>query len=201
MRVRTEGIPSPSRPAAPSAKDTGIDWEAFTLPQNTRLCIISYRIQGTTQTRGRSDEEVFTMLHELSLLVQQSIQTGGGLLLKIQGNRGIVLFSEKQTAAALQLMTEVQTKAAGLLSRYGDYRVCLCCHTDTLCLGPLGPRGYLDAVGRGLNILLQLEDEYPRHALVISEKAFRKMGPEIRSGFKKHSPPAVYLYAAPEKKR
>ncbi len=171
-----------------------MNWNEIQNPVDVSLCLAGYDIRKSEQFSRKQDSgSIFRMLHELSILAHQLISEQGGKILKLMGDSGLIIFPEKSTDAAVRVLMEFRAKGEKLLSRYAALQISIYCHVGEVTLGPLGPEGRLDAIGRAVNTLFKLEHDYPRQDIILSPQVFRKLKPETRALFHKHAPQIVYL--------
>lgn len=64
-------------------------------------------------------------------------------------------------------------------------------HFGTVIAGPFGAVGdkRSDVIGKAVNVAAMLDST----GVTLSVEAFRKLGPDLRARFKKHTPPITYI--------
>jgi class 3 adenylate cyclase len=66
-------------------------------------------------------------------------------------------------------------------------------HFGETAIGPFGGSTELDVMGDSINVAARLGRGEHRGRFIISPQAFRKLKPETRKVFHKHTPPVVYV--------
>ena len=113
-------------------------------------------------------------------------------MVKFIGDAALIVFEEDRVDAGVTCLLSLKEDTnAWLESRGFGAELAVKVHFGDVVAGPFGPsdRQHFDVIGHAANIAATLE---PR-GFTISPQAFRKLRPESRRRFKKHSPPAVYV--------
>ena len=142
---------------------------------------------------SKEDSQVAAMLQEFYLLSDQRITAAGGRIVKFIGDEGLAVFpkeaAEEVILALAKLSEEVHRRAAEQgYNTYLNTNV----HVGTVIEGSFGPPGMerYDVIGKAVNIAAVLG----RRGLMLSQQAFRCLGPEARKRFDKLERPTNYRY-------
>lgn len=140
----------------------------------------------------KSDEEVFQFLFEYYEFVGESITSASGKVIKFMGDGALMLFPEASTDAGIRALLDLQSQGDQFLSeRNVSCRHHVRAHFGSICIGEIGTLGDKrpDILGSTVNTLFMLKA--PGSA--ITPEVFRKLTPETRKLFKKHTPPITYI--------
>ena len=140
----------------------------------------------------KSDEEVFALLSDYYEFVGDIIATASGQIIKFMGDGVLMLFPETSVDAGVQALLNLQSEGDRFLSERGiGCHHHLRAHFGPVCLGPIGTRTDKrpDILGSTVNTMFMLKAS----GFAITPDAFRKLKPETRRLFKKHTPPVIYI--------
>ncbi|MCE0483856.1 MAG: adenylate/guanylate cyclase domain-containing protein [Methylacidiphilales bacterium] len=143
-------------------------------------------------TAKQSDEEVFRWLSHYYELIGDMVSEANGKVIKFMGDAALIFFPEHSADAGVQAMLQLIRKGDRFLTEGGmPCRHHVRIHFGPVCAGPLGTRAekYLDILGSTVNALFLLKGT----GCVLTPEAFRKLNPETRKLFKKHTPPVSYI--------
>jgi class 3 adenylate cyclase len=150
-------------------------------------------LTGYAKVSGKkSEEEMFQLLADYYEFLGDVIAPAHGEVIKFMGDAALMLFPEKDADTGVQALLQLQAAGDAFWSERGvSCRHRLRCHFGPVCWGPLGTRADKrpDILGRTINTLFLLKCE----GFAITPEAFRKLNPETRKLFKKHTPPVVYI--------
>jgi len=138
------------------------------------------------------DPRVAEVMDTYYELVSSRVREAGGRVVKFMGDAALIVFAEEDadrgTVALLDLKGEVDSHFAAL---GWQCRLVVKVHFGTVVAGPYGARGEkrFDLLGRNVNVAATL----PARDVALSAEAFRKLAPDTRKRFKKHTPPIVYI--------
>jgi class 3 adenylate cyclase len=140
----------------------------------------------------KSEEELFQLLSAYYELVGDIVDSAGGRVIKFMGDAALMLFAEEDADAGVRAMLRLQEEGGRFLAG----RDCPCrhhvrAHFGPVYLGEIGTRRdkRTDIFGTTINTLVLLKA--PGSA--ITPEAFRRLRPETRKLFKKHTPPVTYI--------
>jgi class 3 adenylate cyclase len=144
------------------------------------------------QTRRVGDAALAEVMNAFYEKVTAPVVAAGGRVVKFIGDAALLVFPEDRVdagvAALLALKEEVDAWFAGL--RW-EPRLVVKAHFGAAISGPFGPPGdaRYDVLGHEVNTAATLEGG----SFTLSAQAFRKLGPELRQRFKKHTPAVTYI--------
>jgi adenylate cyclase len=124
--------------------------------------------------------------------VAARIEAGGGRVVKFIGDAALAVFppeaADRAVAALLELKEEVDRSFEAL---GWECRLIVKVHFGPVIAGPYGASGAkrFDVLGKAVNAAAMLDST----GIALSAEAFRKLGPETRKRFKKHTPTITYI--------
>ncbi len=140
----------------------------------------------------KSEEEIFHLLSDYYELVGEIIAPAQGNVIKFMGDAALMLFPEDAADAGIRALLLLQSRGDAFLSERGvACRHHIRAHFGSMCIGPLGTRDdkRRDVLGATVNTMFMLKTT----GFAMTPEAFRKLAPETRKLFKKHTPPVVYI--------
>jgi adenylate cyclase len=146
----------------------------------------------TAQSARSTDREIAEVIDEYYQRVSDRLEPAGGRIVKFIGDGALVVFAEadadRGVAAVLDLKPEID---AWMAARGWECRLAARVHWGPVIAGDYGPAGgkRFDVIGRAVNQTARME----LRGVSLSVDAFRKLGPELRKRFKKHTPPVSYI--------
>ncbi len=142
--------------------------------------------------RERDDREMADLLNDFYCRTNSAVTEAGGRVVKFIGDAVLIVFPEDLADAGVHCLLSLKEDSdAWLRSRGFGAELFVKVHFGDVVAGPFGPSdsAHFDVIGHAANIAATLE---PR-GFAISPQAFRRLRPESRRRFKKHSPPASYV--------
>ena len=120
--------------------------------------------------------------------VAQRVADAGGYVVKFIGDGALVVFRRDQADEAVQMFLDLKAEIDDWLAHQGwPCRLTVKIHVGEVILGPFN--GRLDVIGREVNAAAMLDST----GVALSVPAFRALGAELRTKFKKHTPPVTYI--------
>lgn len=111
-----------------------------------------------------------------------------GTVVKFMGDAALVVFEDVD--AGVRALLEMKKDVDEYFAALGwESRLVVKAHFGDVVAGSFGAEKRFDILGRNVNIAATLETR----SFAISAEAFRKLAPETRKLFKKHTPPITYL--------
>jgi adenylate cyclase len=138
------------------------------------------------------DAEMAALLDELYVRVAERVAGAGGVVVKYMGDAALVVFPEERASdGAVALLALKEETDAWLRGRGLDCRLIVKAHFGPAVAGPFGPRESrrFDVIGSAVNLAATLETR----SFALSAEAFRRLAPDARKRFKKHTPPITYI--------
>ncbi|MHC4606673.1 MAG: adenylate/guanylate cyclase domain-containing protein [Planctomycetota bacterium] len=162
-------------------------------PTDLDLLVAFFDLTGFAKfARKATSREAFDMLSDFFELVGDSVEESGGKVVKFIGDAGLVVYPEDRADEGVRALHALKAAADRWLAGRGlASRVHIKAHFGPVTCGPVGTRSEkrFDVYGETVNTAATL----PSHGLSITPQAFRKLGPETRKLFKKHTPPVRYI--------
>lgn len=144
------------------------------------------------QTKGYDTRKLFALMADYYEWVGEQIEGAGGVVVKFIGDAALVVFCEERVdAGALALLALKEEGDAWLSARGLQTQHIVKAHFGPVTCGPIGTREdkRFDVFGETVNIAATLRS----HGMACTPQLFRKLAPETRKHFKKHTPPVVYI--------
>jgi class 3 adenylate cyclase len=144
------------------------------------------------QSQRVTDAELADTLDAFYERVGAVVHKGGGRVVKFMGDAALIVFPEEGVDAGVETLLRLKEEIDDLMDDRGwDCRLLVKAHFGTAVAGPfggIGAKGY-DVLGKAVNTTATLEAT----GVTLSVSAFRKLGPDLRRRFRKHTPPITYI--------
>lgn len=144
--------------------------------------------------RRTPDPQLADQLDAFYHLVTDAVVGAGGAVVKLLGDGALVAFPEDRVDAGVLALLSLAERVEPSLHALGwSTRLVVKVHFGTAVAGPFGPPGHphLDVIGSAVNTAALLDVR----GFGLSAQAFRKLAPQTRKRFVKHTPPISYLRA------
>jgi len=162
-------------------------------PQSANFLVAFFDLTGFSRfAQGRSDQEVFAVLSEYYELVGDIVEGAGGRVVKFMGDAGLIVFPEEKVEDGVLALRELQRRGdRWLIDRDSPCRHVIKIHFGEVVCGEVGTREEkrFDLFGRGVNTAALLKS----NGFAMTSQTFRKLAPNTRKLFKKHTPPITYI--------
>ena len=167
--------------------------DALETPHEVDLLVAFSDISGFHRAvRKRNPQQFFDLLSGYYELFGDVIEGAGGKVIKFIGDSTLFVFSADQVDIGVRTIKELQEAGNAWLHDSG-----MSCghyfkaHFGPVMAGPVGTRAdkRLDVFGETVNIAAMLK----ANGIAITPQVFRKLEPETRKLFKKHTPPVTYI--------
>ena len=147
----------------------------------TRFAAMSLRVE---------DSEIAETLDAFYHRVSSAIQSAGGTVVKFIGDAALVVFPEQAIDSGVRMLLELKPSVDRFMAeRDWECRLNAKVHFGEAIAGQFGPDKRFDVLGRAVNTAAVLKSV----GVTLSAEAFRKLSPELRQRFKKHTPPITYI--------
>ena len=144
----------------------------------------------SAQSRKLSDLAIAAVIDAMYRRVEQVIGAAGGRVVKFIGDASLIVFAEAAVDRGVEALIALKEELdRDLEGRGWDCRAMVKIHVGTAVAGPFGAAGRFDVLGNDVNTAASLHSP----GVALSVEAFRKMSPELRRRFKKHTPPVTYI--------
>jgi class 3 adenylate cyclase len=142
----------------------------------------------SAETARRTDAEVASALFPFYERVRSRVADAGGTVVKFMGDAALVVFEEEDVDRGVVAVLALKDEVDAHFEELGwDSRLVVKAHFGPLIAGTFG--GSFDVLGRTVNTAAMLEST----GVALSVAAFRKLAPETRQRFKKHTPEVTYI--------
>lgn len=146
------------------------------------------------QSERATDQEIAGTLDAYYEHVGAAVRAAGGTVIKYIGDAALLIFPADAVDRGVEALLALKDSVDALMAQRGwECRLIAKVHFGTAVAGPYGAAGEkrYDVLGRAVNTAAMLEAT----GVTLSVEAFRKLGSDLRSRFKKHTPPITYIRA------
>ena len=144
--------------------------------------------QFAAQSARVSDAELAERVDGYYARVAERVGAAGGHVIKFIGDGALVVFHRGAADVAVQTFLELKAELDDWLEQLGwPCRLHVKIHVGDVIVGPFN--GRLDVIGREVNAAAMLDST----GVALSVPAFRALGAEMRTRFRKHTPPVTYI--------
>ena len=144
------------------------------------------------QSKRFTDTQMADTLDAYYELVGEAVRTAGGRTVKFIGDGSLAVYPESAVDAAVKMLLGLKQSVDVLLVNGGwECRFRAKVHFGTAIAGSFGETDgkRYDVIGKAVNTRAVLDST----GVALSVAAFRKLGPELRKRFKRHTPPVTYI--------
>lgn len=162
-------------------------------PQEQELLISFFDLLAFAKTCEKlSSREIFDVLSEYYEFAGEIVEGAGGKIVKFIGDAGLAVFPPDKIDEGVLALKKLQEEAGDwFATRHIKTRNIVSVHFGPVACGPMGTKGdkQFDIIGVSANIAARLQS----NGFAMSPQVFRKLKPETRKHFKKHTPPITYI--------
>ena len=136
--------------------------------------------------------ETFDLFSRYFEFVGGIMDVAGGRVVKFIGDAGLIVFPEAGVNAGVVALLELKSRGdAWLAARRVPCRNIVKAHIGPVACGFLGTptEKRFDVYGMTVNTAAALKS----NGFAVSPQVFRRLDPEVRKRFKKHTPPVTYI--------
>ena len=141
---------------------------------------------------NKPESEMFCYLSLFYEITGDCVEEGGGRVVKFEGDSALIVFPEEHLDKGIGALFKMKS-AVDKLNQELDYKSQLKVqgHFGSVLTGNLGTRKakHYDIAGNTVMIAARIKSA----GFAISPETFRKLKPETRKLFKKHTPPITYI--------
>lgn len=165
------------------------DPTAYTVRGEQSLVVAFLDLKGFAAQSARiPDGELADRIAGYYDRVAQRVRDAGGHVVKFIGDGALVVFHRAAADIAVETLLALKAELDDWLEQVGwDCRLTIKVHVGDVVVGPFN--GTLDVIGREVNTAAMLDST----GVALSVPAFRALGPELRTRFRKHTPPVTYI--------
>ncbi|MFC1705817.1 adenylate/guanylate cyclase domain-containing protein [Planctomycetota bacterium] len=142
--------------------------------------------------RQATAHEVADLLDGFYERVGKATENAGGHVVKFIGDAALMVFPMDRVDDGVLAIVDLRKEVNEWLSGSGHRcRLVVKAHVGTAIAGPYGAPGAkrFDVVGHAVNTAATVQTR----SLAITADTFRKLSPDTRKRFKKHTPPITYI--------
>lgn len=141
---------------------------------------------------GVSGPELFKTLSDYYELIGDIVAGSGGRVVKFIGDTAFIIHPAEVADRGVRGLLELQERGDAFWEGRGaPCRHYIRVHCGTVTCGPIGTREekHFDLFGATVNTAATVQSR----GFAMTPQAFRKLEPETRKLFKKHTPPITYI--------
>lgn len=145
-----------------------------------------------TQSQRVEDPELADTVDAYYERVAGAVDAAGGRTVKFIGDAALTVFPEHAVDAGVAMLLDLKPAVDRLMVERGwECRLTARAHFGSVMAGEFGAAGrkQFDVLGRVVNTAATLDGT----GVTLSAEAFRKLSPELRQRFKKHTPSVTYI--------
>lgn len=165
------------------------DPTAYSVRGEQPLVVAFLDLKGYAAQAARvSDAELAEHIDGYYSRIAQRVTAAGGYVIKFIGDGALIVFHREAADIAVDSLLALKAELDDWLAEVGwDCRLTIKVHVGDVIVGPFN--GRLDVIGREVNAAAMLDST----GVALSVPAFRALGAELRTRFRKHSPPVTYI--------
>ena len=160
--------------------------------KTTLLIVFTNLSRFSAQSLQLDDVEIADALDDYYDQVKSAAKGSGGRVVKFIGDGALLVFPEDRVDEGVDSLLLLKHSIDDRMKKRGwECRFAAKAHFGTAIAGLFeGPEGkQYDIIGKDVNTAAMLDST----GVTLSVEAFRKLGKELRTRFKKHTPPITYL--------
>ena len=162
-------------------------------PGETELLIVFADLTNFSRlSMKRSSLETFSHLSRIYEMTCDQVEAADGAVIKFIGDESLSIFPANRIDKGITAMLKLKKDVDSDNRRNGiDSQLKVRCHFGKPLLGLIGGRSDKrpDVIGNDVNICAMLRS----NGFVMTAETFRKLKPETRTLFKKHTPAITYI--------
>lgn len=140
----------------------------------------------------KSSSEISQYISKIYELTGDCIEFTGGLVIKFIGDASLIVFPGDKIDEGILALKKLKREIDNFNKSKGfDSQLKVKCHFGDVMIGRMGTKTEkkLDIIGSNVNITALLKS----NGFAMTAETFRKLRPETRQLFKKHTPPITYI--------
>ena len=169
-------------------------WTDMRTPAEVDLVVGLYDLRNYTAfCQHATLAQVLDLMTGYHALAGKIFHEAGGILIKTIGDAGLFAFRDADADPAVQSALTLQSVGDDWLAEQNyKGRVRTVMHVGPCAVGMMGGSGreVLDIMGKTVNIVGSMRTE---GHFAMTPALFRSLSPEMRTHFKKHTPPVSYI--------
>ena len=169
------------------------DLDSITSVTKRNLLVAFTDLSGFAKmARQVSDRDLWNTLSEHYFLVGDIVAKAGGKVVKFMGDGSLLVFPEESLDAGVHSLKQLKAETDRWFTDRGlACRLKVAAHVGPVLCGPIGTRQEQRFDVSGLTVMTAAT--LGAQPFAITPQVFRKLRPETRKLFKKHTPPIRYI--------
>ena len=165
------------------------DPTAYTVRGEHSLVVAFLDLKGfAAQSERVPDRELAEQMDAYYARVAGRVRGAGGHVVKFIGDGALVVFHREAADVAVECLLALKAELDDWFAGLGwACRPTVKIHVGEVIAGPFN--GAFDVIGREVNAAAMLDST----GVALSVPAFRALGAELRTRFRKHTPPVTYI--------
>ena len=168
-------------------------FDEITEPTECNLLVSFFDLSSFARyAHNHTNRDIFDLLSEYFEFVGAVVEKSNGHVVKFVGDAGLVVFSEEDVDRGIMALKVLQdTGDKWMAGRSVPCRNVIQAHFGAVVCGPVGTRDdkRFDVFGDTVNTAATLNSR----SFAMTPQVFRKLKPETRKHFKKHTAPILYI--------
>ncbi len=170
----------------------GIDYKSCKI-ENQEMLVAFFDLLGFGRiNRQNSSQKVFELFSDYYEFVGEIIETQGGTVVKFIADGGLIVFPDSKVDEGVSALKALKEKGDLWFSGRGvKTKIIIKAHFGPVTCGAIGTmtEKRFDLFGQTVNTAALITS----NGLALSQQLFRKLKPETRKFFKKHTRPITYI--------
>jgi class 3 adenylate cyclase len=169
------------------------DFESITAVTECSLLVAFTDLTGFARmARQVSPRDLWATLSEHYIMVGDLVPQAGGKVVKFMGDGSLLVFPEDKVDVGVRCLKQFKAETDKWFEEKGlACRLKVAAHFGPLLCGPIGTRQEQRFDVSGLTVMTAAT--LGSYSFAITPQVFRKLTPETRKLFKKHTPPIRYI--------
>ena len=142
--------------------------------------------------RGEPLAVLRALVQRLAETSAATIEPTSGQIIKYIGDAVLVAFPAEAADQGVRALLELRSRLLAAFASRG-LGVTLTAHVGEVVVARMKPFSQVDVFGEAVNTAFTMDRRTHRGRLLISPQAFRRLAPETRARFHRHTPPIVYV--------
>jgi len=168
-----------------------LKFQDFPVKENLLISFIDLT-NFTSITSKMDDIETFNYISKFYEIVGDEIENNGGKVLKFIGDSALIIFPANLVDQGVTSLYNLKQKVDKYNKELNlNSQLIVKCHFGISAIGMLGTKNEKrpEIIGKEVNFTATLKS----NGFAMSNETFRKLKPETRKLFKKHTPPITYI--------
>ena len=175
----------------PAGSNSSFSNDNASFRKEKKLIVLVDMMNASRVLSGMSDVEHAQFLHEFYARCTHHLEGKGGSIVKYLGDSALAVFDEDAVVAAVDAVQALGKEFRSMCSALGYESGVRCnMHSGDVVIGDFGPQGFRDVMGSSVSATFRLDGG---RGINVSERVYRKLPSDARSGWHKRKPPVTYV--------